>query len=115
MDILVGYILTSGVFASVLCLLIGLGWQWVAGQGVLDYQIKDANLAAFGWHALRQTAIGGFAPRLFINLGILLLLLTPYLRVVASVIYFALVEKNLKYTIFTAIVCGVLTYSLLLR
>jgi uncharacterized membrane protein len=40
---------------------------------------------------------------------------TPYLRVAASAVYFALVERNLKYTLFTLFVFAVLTYSLFLR
>ena len=44
-----------------------------------------------------------------------MLLLTPYVRVLASMLYFALVERNLKYSVFTAFVLLVLTYSLFLR
>jgi uncharacterized membrane protein len=54
-------------------------------------------------------------PRLLISLGIVALLLTPYLRVLASMLFFAVVEHNWKYTAFTAFVLIVLTYSLVLR
>jgi len=47
-----------------------------------------------------------------INLGIAVLILTPYVRILASVLYFAFVARNWKYTLFTASVLGVLTYSL---
>jgi uncharacterized membrane protein len=50
-----------------------------------------------------------------ISLGVATLLLTPYLRVLASIGYFAFVERDLKYTLFTTFVFAVLTYSLLLR
>jgi len=43
------------------------------------------------------------------------LLLTPYARVLASMLYFALVERNRKYTAFTTFVLLTLTYSLFLR
>jgi uncharacterized membrane protein len=58
---------------------------------------------------------GDIRSRLFINSGIVVLLLTPYVRVLASMLYFAAVEHNLKYTLFTGFVFSVLTYSLFLR
>lgn len=116
MEIMVGYILSGGVLLSVICLLIGIVWQWIAtGSPGLDYPIRGMNLAGFCLQDFRQAAAGHFEPHLFVNLGIALLLFTPYLRVAASVVYFAFVERNVKYTVFTAIVCSVLTYSLLLR
>ena len=60
-------------------------------------------------------AAGQLQPRLLINLGIALLMLTPYVRVLASTFYFALAERNPKYTLFTGFVLAVLTYSLFLR
>jgi len=41
-------------------------------------------------------------------------LLTPYVRVLASMIFF-LVERNWKYSVFTFFVFAVLTYSLFLQ
>jgi len=42
-------------------------------------------------------------------------MLTPFVRVLTSVFYFAFVERNWKYTLFTGFVLGLLTYSLFLR
>ncbi len=47
-------------------------------------------------------------------LGIVLLMLTPYLRVVTSVVYFGS-KKDLKYTVITATVLAILTLSLALH
>jgi len=63
----------------------------------------------------RQLAAGAWRPRLLVNLGLVVLLLTPYARVLASMLYFALVERNRKYTAFTTFVLLTLTYSLFLR
>jgi len=116
MELLVGYILSGGVLLSVLSLVIGITWRWIAsGSPSLDYSIAGMNLVGFCLQGFRQAAQGHWDPKLFINLGIALLLLTPYVRVAASVVYFAFIERNLKYTVFTAIVWSVLTYSLLLR
>jgi uncharacterized membrane protein len=54
-------------------------------------------------------------PHCLISLGIAALMLTPYVRVLASLIFFAAVEHNGKYAAFTAFVLAVLTYSLFLR
>ena len=42
-------------------------------------------------------------------------MLTPYVRVAASMLYFGIAEHNWKYTLFTLFVFTVLTYSLFLR
>ena len=55
------------------------------------------------------------SPRLLVILGVAVLLFTPFLRVLASVVFFAAVERNWKYTVFTSFVLIVLTYSLLMR
>ena len=47
-----------------------------------------------------------------LGLGIVVLMLTPYVRVVASVLYFGL-AKNPKYLLITLFVLLVLTASLL--
>jgi uncharacterized membrane protein len=71
------------------------------------------------WHFWKATALallrGGWSPGAFVNGGIAALLLTPYLRVLASLLYFALIERNLKFVFFTGVVLAVLTHSLFLR
>jgi uncharacterized membrane protein len=47
--------------------------------------------------------------------AVVILLLTPYLRVLASVVFFAAIEHDSKYTTFTGLVFAVLTYSLVTR
>lgn len=116
MDILVSWILRVGLFSSLFFLVIGLGWRWRAtGSFYMDYELPKSDVLEFMRQEIRLTLAGGFRPRLFINLGILVLMLTPYLRVLASMVYFAFVEKNGKYALFTAFVLSVLTYSLILR
>jgi uncharacterized membrane protein len=51
---------------------------------------------------------------LFMTLGITTLILTPYARVVVSVLYFAW-KRNIKYTLITIFVLTVLTISLALH
>ncbi|MCL4487689.1 MAG: DUF1634 domain-containing protein [Chloroflexi bacterium] len=116
MEILIGYILQVGVLLSVAFILLGIAWRWLAtGAFTLEYSITGMNFFEFVLEDLRQVALGAFRPRLWVNLGIATLMLTPYVRVLASMIFFAVVERNWKYTLFTAFVFTVLTYSLFLR
>lgn len=116
METLVGYILLIGVLSSVILIAAGVVWRYAAtGQLGLEYSISGMNLFHFVVHDFAQAAHPPFRPRLFVNIGIAVLMLTPYVRVLASMLYFAFAEKNGKYTVFTALVFSVLTYSLFLR
>lgn len=115
-DRLIGTLLRIGVAGSVL--LVGLGTLWHflnTGTPEPDYNLAPANLFRFLLDSLGRWTSGPLRPRLLVNSGVALLLLTPYLRVLASVVYFSAVEKNAKYAGFTAFVLAALTYSLFLR
>ncbi len=116
MDVLVGYILLIGVLLSVILIVSGTLWNWaVAHTLTTQFTISGMNYFGFLTSSFRQIFDGAINPRLLISLGIVTLMFTPYLRVAASVIYFAFVSHNLKYTVFTIFVFTVLTYSLFLR
>jgi uncharacterized membrane protein len=116
MDALVGSILQNGILLSLGLIIIGLVWRWfITGSLVVDYQIAGMNLFEFVTEEVRLAMHGAIRPHLLINLGIAVLMLTPFIRVAASVVYFMGVLRNWKYTVFTAIVLTVLTYSLFLR
>ncbi len=116
MDLLVGYILLGGVLVSAVLMVGGMAWHWVAiGRPQIGYTIAGMDLFQFVVTDVRQVASGALQPRLLINLGLAVLLLTPYVRVVASTLYFAAGERNWKYTLITGFVFTVLTYSLFLR
>ncbi len=116
MEILVGYILLTGVLLSVALLATSFVWHWMrVGHLRFEHTIAGMNFFEFILTTFRQMASRAFRPRLFLNLGIGVLMLTPFVRVLASVFYFGFVERNWKYTLFTGFVLGVLTYSLFLR
>ena len=50
-----------------------------------------------------------------LSLGIIILMLTPYIRVLSSWVYFLVKEKNTKYVVITLWVLVILTVSLYLR
>lgn len=115
MDALVGYALLGGVLLSVALIVIGLIWNTIeVGSLNVNYLIRGTNLAEFAGATIHQVTSGQMRPHTILNLGICVLLLTPFVRVLASVFYFA-VQRNWKYTIFTGFVLAVLTYSLMLR
>ena len=116
MDVLVGYILLCGVLLSMALIVAGLLWKYIQTGGVrLEYELAGMNLFQFVVSEIRLAALGHFRPRLLINMGIVVLMLTPFFRVLASVVYFLVVLKNWKYTAFTVFVLLVLTGSLFLR
>ena len=116
MDLLVGYLLLTGVGLSLALIAVGLCWNFLrAGHFWLDYQLGGTNLFEFGLAEVRAAAAGNVGPRTLVNSGIAVLMLTPYLRVLASMLFFMFALKNWKYSLFTAVVLAVLTFSLFLR
>lgn len=116
METLVGYILVVGVGLSMALVALGLAWHWARdGNLVMDYEIKGLNFLEFVVADVRNLFAPGLRPRYFVSMGIAVLMATPYIRVLASMLYFAIAERNWKYTLFTAWVLGLLTYSLFLR
>lgn len=116
MDTLVGTILQDGVLLSLGLIVAGMGWRWFrTGSLAINYQLAGMNLFQFVLDEIRLAVHGAVRPHLLINLGIAVLMLTPFIRVAASVVYFMGVLRNWKYTFFTAVVLTVLTYSLFLR
>jgi uncharacterized membrane protein len=113
MESVVGYILLGGVSLSVILVIGGLAWHWMAtGQLQFEYPVDGMDLVRFISSDLQQLIVGPIRPRYLINLGIAVLILTPYVRILASVLYFAFVARDWKYALFTALVLGALTYSL---
>jgi uncharacterized membrane protein len=116
METAVGYILFVGVMLSLTLIVAGLVWHWaLVGHLQFEFSVTGANLFQFVLADVHDLLFGPIRPQLAISAGIAVLILTPYVRVLASVLYFALIERNFKYTLFTTFVLGVLTYSLFLR
>lgn len=116
MDVLIGYILLIGVVLSVVLLIVGIAWNWTStGNLNIVYRISVRDLYLLIRSAFGRAAPGMTTPHRLINLGIAVLMLTPFVRVLASVFFFALAERNWKYTVFTLFVLSVLTYALFFR
>jgi uncharacterized membrane protein len=116
METLVGSILLGGVALSSALLAIGVIWHWIiTGHLELEYLLAGANFPEFLLDDIRQLFSNAIQPRSFVDLGLAILMITPYVRVLASIVYFAFAERDWKYSVFTAFVFTVLTYSLFQR
>lgn len=116
MDLLVGYLLLCGVLLSMALIISGMVWRFIRiGQLSVSQKLAGMNLFEFVVSEARIVLADRLRPRTLIACGIAVLMLTPYLRVLASMLYFMFALKNWKYTLFTAIVLGVLTFSLFIR
>ena len=113
---LVGYILLGGVLISAALMSTGLVWHWATpGRVQGTSPTVGTDLVQIFATFFQQLAGGTLQPRPVIYLGLAMLLLTPYARVAASALYFMVVERNVKYTVFTGFVLAVLTYGLFIR
>jgi uncharacterized membrane protein len=110
---IIGTLLRVGVLASALVVLLG-GALYIAQEGRTQpnfhtFHGEPENLRSVP--AVVQGA-GKLQSRAIIQLGLLLLILTPIARVVFSAFAFAL-ERDRMYVVITLIVLAVLLYSLL--
>jgi uncharacterized membrane protein len=116
MEVLLGTFLLAGVLLSVSLIVLGMAWYFASTHHLrLEYELAGMNLFQLLAAEIGMAWRGQFHPELLINGGIAALMLTPYLRVLLSMLYFMGVLKNWKYTVITSIVLVVLTFSLFLR
>lgn len=117
LDLLISYILILGVSASVMIEAAGItGYYSTIGNLNISFQpsfaMKGTYFFGYAWKLLQELSMGAWSPMQVLALGIVVLMLTPYVRVVASVLYFGL-AKNPKYLFITLFVLALLTVSLL--
>ena len=112
MDAVMGILLRTGVALAAGIVLIG-GIVFLT-----RHRVPVTNYSVFSGEPVEYRTISGifheaaaFQGRGLIQLGLLVLIATPVARVVFSLLAF-LYQKDWKYSIFTAIVLGLLLYSL---
>jgi uncharacterized membrane protein len=114
----ISYLLILGVVISLFLEVIGLilFFHSYSNLNILENSvafIRGENFFSFvftlfQWENMQNSAL------LFMTLGLVVLILTPYIRVIMSVIYFAW-KKNSKYVLMTLFVLITLTVSLALH
>ncbi len=118
LETIISYLLITGVIASLVVLAIGIVMLAFSANGLAISQnavmfIHGHDFFSFIYDQFQGKHADGTAI-LFITIGIIVLVLTPYLRVVASLAYFAW-RKNAKYVVITLFVLVVVTLSLTLH
>ncbi|HEX5441705.1 MAG TPA: DUF1634 domain-containing protein [Ktedonobacterales bacterium] len=107
-ELVISHVLRGGVIASAAVILLGVLWFYlqmaITGHAALGYPHTFGGI-------IRRLAHG--EPLALVALGLLILLLTPILRVAISIVVFAL-EHDWRYTIITALVLVILLISLVL-
>ena len=115
LEVILSYILIVGVVISLLLMITGIIILYL-DTGNLNVSrdqsmfIHGKNFFSFVFEQLKEQKSQNPAIS-FIIIGTIVLMLTPFIRVVASLIYFAWV-KDLKYVFITLIVLSILSISL---
>src|ERR1700748_640567 len=113
MDAIMGILLRSGVVLAATIVLVGGVLFLIRHKTpVTDYHIFSGEPSDLRSISGIFDDVKAFKARGLIQLGLLALIATPVARVMFSLFAF-LYQKDWKYVVFTAIVLGLLLYSLL--
>lgn len=119
LELAISYILIIGVAASVAVESIGIVDYYFMNRSMEitfqpEFALKGANIFTYTRTVLSTLLSGELTRYNILGLGVAIMVMTPYVRVWASVIYFSIV-KNPKYFFITGIVLVILTVSMLLH
>ncbi|MGB9735783.1 MAG: DUF1634 domain-containing protein [bacterium] len=81
----------------------------------VDYSMFYKNFYQFTEKEMQFITLGHFRTEVLLNAGLMILLLTPMIQVIATGAYMVIVNKNWKYGIITLFVLVILGISLLLH
>jgi uncharacterized membrane protein len=115
---IIALLMVAGISAGVLLLTVGMVLYWRT-HGGLSVSTKTAVfIHGQDLFSLLYDMVRGAGARrgdiLLLTLGIVVLMLTPLLRVVVSVVFFAW-HRDYKYVVITLLVLVILTLSLMLH
>ena len=101
---MVSRILMIGIAISVTLMVIGLVLGFFNSQGMPKHVVPLADLPAL---------LRAFDPAAYLSLGLIVLIATPFVRVLGSIIAFAR-EGDRRYVLITAVVLAVMCLSVAL-
>ena len=101
---MVSRILMIGIAISVTLMLIGLVLGFFDEQGMPKHVVPLADLPSL---------LRSFDPAAYLSLGLIVLIATPFVRVLGSIVAFAR-EGDRRYVLITAIVLAVMCLSVVL-
>ncbi len=116
----ISWILRVGVLISVVFEVSGLLLDYaqtgsaslcLSGPSCDVWRVAGGNFFDFAYSSV-GSALVGLRPVDLVSLGIVSLMFTPYFRVVAAVVYYA-VERDWKYVLITSFVTALITTALL--
>ena len=118
LETVISYVLIAGVLLSLLLEVAGVLLYYLTAHSLAisespALRVQGHDFFSYLWGLLRG-GLGGSAAVQLMTAGIVVLLLTPFLRVVFSVLFFAW-ERNYKFVLITLFVLVVLTVSLTLH
>lgn len=118
LEIAISYLLIIGVIISLFLEVIGLivfyesyGHLNISEEGSMF--VQGHNFFSFLYELFQEGYVQEGSILLMI-VGVVILILTPYARVIASVLFFAR-QRNIKYVLITFFTLVVLTISLILH
>ena len=122
LETIISYVLIAGVVASAVLIATGIILYYGEYGNLQIPTDRSSNPAVFvSGQDFFAFAIGVFQhlfgsqnSLVFVAVGLIILILTPYVRAITSVIYFAW-ERHFKYVLITLFVLTVLTLSLALH
>ncbi len=114
----ISYLLMAGVIFSLVLEIVGLVILCISNNSLAISQSNDVFIRGNDFFTfIAQQLWGKHSQNIgvqLMTLGIIVLILTPFIRLIASVIYFVW-RKNLKYVLITLFVLVVITLSLTLH
>lgn len=119
LETVISYLLITGVIISLVLVVVGIV-LFYRNTGHLSLNLEDRNVYLHGrdffsfLYELLSFKYTQDSAIFFMALGIAVLILTPYVRVIASAIYFGW-RKDTKYALITLFVLIILTVSLVLH
>ena len=116
MEDLVGAILQRGTWFSIGLLLASaiLRRSPAYRHAGVEAPLQGINVLDLVLDDLPRVADSVFWSSGLAHLGVIVLMLIPYVRVLASVFYFACVERSGRHVVLTGVVAAVLTYIVFL-
>lgn len=113
MEPLIGAILRVGSLAGSGLVLAGLVWaSQTTGYLELTDPLTAHTVLRFFLSGVQHAKLPQTMPGALVRLGLAILLLTPYVRVIASAWYFQVVERQRAYALMSALTVLLLTYVL---
>ncbi len=117
LDLVISYILIGGVILSLILESYGLllycrGAQKFSISWAPAWRMEGTDFFAYSAKLFSGLGRGALGSAAIMSLGLVILMLTPYVRVVFSALFFA-AKKDWKYLVITLFVLSVLTMSLI--